>query len=268
METKRNRQSHYQTRRYSKAEIKRNKQCGATLVEPLIILPLFLFLLFGVIEYTYAYRVKASLNMASSEAVRMGALSNALLKPMKGALSAAMASEYMKGDDSATGLVKANARAKLLQTTIDSLNGSTVRIVSPNKSIFDEHKVDLWVRLVGDDKEKKHEVIPSDNLYWRNPVAKAVTVNGVNQNIGIQDANLLKIKTMWCHRLVTPGMDRIIHRTILLLDGSHEQKVCNNLTAASSLAGGVIPRGYYIALSSQAIMRMQTPVYYDGNNLR
>ncbi|MCF6298617.1 MAG: pilus assembly protein [Thiomicrorhabdus sp.] len=259
-------------KKYADRLVNKKRQQGATLVEPIFVLPLFLFMMFGVIEYTYMYRVKATLNLASTEAVRMGALSNALLKPMNGALVASMASEYVKGNDTVVGLAGANVRAVAIMTAIEVSGGSVVSIVSPNKSIFDKHEVSLRIRLVGDSQEGLYKVIPNDNLYWRDPVAKSVIVNGVNQEIGIQDANLLKIKTFWCHRLVTPGLDRIVFRTILLppamLGGSSEQQTCNVLSAASNVIGAVIPRGVYLALTSQAIMRMQTPVYYDGNNLK
>jgi len=254
------------------------QQKGATLVEPIIILPLFLIIFFGVIEYSYAYRSKATLNMASFEAVRQGALSNAMLKPMKTALSAGMASEYSKGDNSALGLINANARAKMISVAIDTFSRAekTISVISPTKEVFNKHKIKTWVRLSNDNKERRRNIIPNDNLYWRNPVAKAVKVNGKNLHISVQDANLLKIKTLWCHRLVTPGLDRILYETLLrpvmMLGATKEQRACNALTRASIagniISGGVIPRGYYLAMTSQAIMRMQTPVFNDGKNLR
>ncbi|MCF6226932.1 MAG: hypothetical protein L3J22_11620, partial [Xanthomonadales bacterium] len=76
------------------------------------------------------------------------------------------------------------------------------------------------------------------------------------------DANILKIKTLWCHRLITPGLDQLVYRTILNFGAvSAEQRVCNAVTFAGGLAGS---RNYYVAVTSQSVMRMQSPVFSEG----
>ncbi len=235
-----------------------SRQDGATLAELLYVLPLLFILFFGIIEYTYVYRAKSTLNVATFEAVRAGALNNASLSSMRNALASGMVPLYMQGKSDPVQLAKAYAHASLIAVSIDKLPADVVRIVSPTKNVFDAHKKPLHVKLSGEKKEKYVYVIPNDNLYWRDSKAKKVKINGNNAVVNIQDANLLKISTTWCHKLVTPGLDRLTHSLILKFSSSVEQQACNVL----GLPGK--NKSYYVAIKSHSVIRMQSPVYYSS----
>ena len=107
--------------------------------------------------------------------------------------------------------------------------------------------------------------IPNDHLITRSTQFEQVPTevldnNGnprrQNENVSIQDANLLKIRTHWCYELKVPILKDLVscvfNQTCLgiLPRPSREQLAC------SALGGG----SGYIALSSQAVVRMQSPV--------
>jgi hypothetical protein len=245
----------------------RFKQRGAALIEAAYVMPLFFFLMMGIVEFTFVYRAKATFNAATFEAVRAGAMNNARLGPMKSALNSGMTPMYMGGKTGLAELVIAEGKAAIMGATIGN---KTVQIVSPTKAMFAEFNVNLPVTLAGDRRERKRAVIPNDNLYWRTQSAKVDLVfNGATEKrkVSIQDANLLKINTFWCHKLVVPGLSWLVHQTILRSSANATQQRCNVVALAASAVSGV--REYYIALESDAIIRMQTPVFFDSaeNNL-
>lgn len=237
------------------------KQCGATAVEFIVAIPFFLILLFAILEVSYVYRAKSTLNSATFDAVRSGTLHNASKKVMRDVLANGMMPQFVDSDKSATGIAKAYGKSRLFER---SLNGaaigkiSTVNIISPNKAIFNAFKKDIPVLNEKKQRFKYVKAIPNDNLQFRNANAKLIRIAGKRQKINIQDANLLKIKTFWCHRLRVPGLKTIAQRTVLegiwgVFRVSEEQRSCNIL--------GKINGENYVAISSHSIMRMQTPVF-------
>ena len=68
---------------------------GQSLTEFLVLMPIFFLLLFGILEFTYIYRAKTTLNTATFEAARAGSLNNAQLDPMREALRKGMVPLYL-----------------------------------------------------------------------------------------------------------------------------------------------------------------------------
>jgi len=233
------------------------KKCqGQSLVQFIIIMPVFFALLFGVFEMTYAYRAKATLNTATFEAVRAGALNHADTAVMKSVLANGMIAQYVKGDKS---IIKGLGKAYLTSLAYEkamSLKQSTVSIVAPTKEVFDKFKVNRMIQLSDQPKEKLQWIMPNDNLNFRSTNPQDITVDGKKQQINIQDANLLKIKTYWCYELKVPLLRDLIYQIIkggaLWGAASPEQKVCN----IGSLFGG----GRFMAISAHAVVRMQSPI--------
>jgi hypothetical protein len=95
--------------------------------------------------------------------------------------------------------------------------------------------------------------IPNDHLAYRSAVIKGGT--------SIQDANLLKIRVTYCHKIITPIIGLTIKRLML-------QKYAD--TDPDPIAGWVVPtRGAFtkfclendrIPIEAQAVIRMQTPI--------
>ena len=239
-----------------------HRQAGATLAELLYVLPLFFIMLFGIFEMSYVYRTKSTLNAATFEAARAGAVGNANKAEMKSALASGMLAQFMRADRSGSRVVKAYAEALAFQAKL-SVSGKifghdSVEIVSPNRSVFKAFSVDVPI-LENNKRVRLVKAIPNDNLMYRPIGTKRVKVNGNNLDINIQDANLLKITSMWCHPLKVPGLRELVDRLVLsvFLSSSSQQKVCN--------AFGKTPgfEGVYVAITSQAIVRMQSPIYID-----
>ncbi len=242
-------------------------QRGSVLVEAVIALPVFFFILFGIVEYGYAYRARATLNLATFDAVRAGTLNNARLGAINSALATGMTPQYMKGRTGLMSFQAARVSTIAFLTAINNIGGlpDSVNIVAPTSSTFTEFRENINVRLAGSSSASTRAIIPNDNLYWRSPNTESVNINGTTREVSIQDANILKIKTLWCHRLVTPGLDRMVYYAILNPPGfvtvSDEQQVCNRLTLAAGLVGS---NNYYVAITSQSVMRMQSPVFSEG----
>ncbi len=245
---------------------------GQSVTEFIIVMPIFFALLFGVFEFAYVYRAKATLNTATFEAARAGALYHARTAPMRDALAKGMAPLYMKGSAVDNGVVAtanmsvAYVSAKALAVAIDNvpLNVKSVSIISPTQAIFDQFKVKRMVKLQHESTFAEHEFIPNDSLLFRS--AQGVTLNSGGQEIemNIQDANLLKIKTTWCYNMKVPLLKNLINKAVSgfwggIFTASTEQQACN----AIGLANG----GVYLALTSQSTVRMQSHVISDGSNL-
>lgn len=250
----------------------RNKQIGATLVELVYIIPLFFLLMFGIFEMAYLYRSKATLNTATFEAVRSGTLNNADPSAMKSALANGMMPLFVDGDKSAAGIAQAYVEAHIFGTALSAVSGipgvklDSVNIISPNKNMYDKFKV--RIPILDEDSQTFEYVdgIPNDNLQFRTTDTERIDVGGTMMDVNLQDANLLKIKTLWCHKMKVPGFRNMIYRTVLgngsLFSSSREQLYCNALrTGVGAVTGG---NDVYIAITSHSVMRMQSPVFSTG----
>ncbi len=249
-------------------------QSGATLAEALYILPIFFIILFGMMEMTFIYKGKNTLNLATSEAARKGSFNHAELGSIQTALSEGMAPLYA-GRSSCLGnaIEEPGVRcARLIQGSINAVGAPKLRavtILSPTKEIFDVFAVEHNIKLPGvPGGQHRQKYMPNDNLNWRTKATVPVTIGGKSEQINIQDANLLKIKTFWCQKLSVPGLDLLFYNAILRFNTSPEQFYCNQLTkniSASSPSTTVFgrTRGYYIAIRSHAITRMHSPVMSD-----
>jgi hypothetical protein len=225
-------------------------------------MPIFFSILFGIFEFTYIYRAKATLNAATFEAARQGSLNHARLGDMSNALTNGMLAEFVKGNKNFTGILSASLNAKVAETVMNKAL-PLIEVVSPTKEIFQQFKVKRLITLSGETKEKYIEIIPNDNLSMRSTATKNIEVDKKSRKITIQDANLLKIKSYWCYEMKVPIIKDLIYE-IISVNASKEQLACNKLTFAANL----FTQAKYFALSSQSIVRMQSPVIIEGNNLK
>lgn len=246
---------------------------GQSVTEFIIIMPIFFVLLFGIFEFSYVYRAKATLNTATFEAARSGALHHARIAPMRDALSKGMAPLYMKGRAVDSGPVatlhmsRAYATAKAMAVALDAvpaLNVKSVSIVSPNRAIFDRFKVKRLVKLQHETSFAEREFIPNDNLLFRSAESVRLSSGGEDIDMNVQDANLLKVKTAWCYNMKVPLLKNLINKAVSgfwggIFTASNEQKACNAI--------GLVNGGVYLALTSQSTIRMQSHVILDGGNL-
>jgi hypothetical protein len=243
---------------------------GQSLVESIIVLPLFGLLMFGVLEISYMLHTKSTLNAATFDAARKGALYNAKASAMKDAMAGTMAALFLRSNPTV-----ANANiAKLKTLTLLNIPASPIgkiEIISPSKAVFDKFKKKIYVTesLPSETlKETKKEAIPNDNLMWRSAAYQNIKSGSDTLNINIQDANLLKIRTLWCHKLLVPFLDKFIHWTFTIKNPEYgpqipttEQLQCDLYAAVVKKTTGV--DGYYVPVTSSAIVRMQSPVVGD-----
>jgi Flp pilus assembly protein TadG len=202
------------------------RQQGATMVELIIALPMFVMFIFIIAELSMMHQAKSVVDMAALAAARTGAIQGGDSGAMKNAATVALVPLYANSTGLgalATGWLKAKTHATLPHAvgTTDVINvpfsssfngasigvkqGITVDIISPTQQMMKDFGVTRTytntVSYSGAGKiskvdTKKERVIPSDNLMYRQTTLR----NGVN----IQDANLLKIPLMYLYKMKIP----------------------------------------------------------------
>lgn len=236
--------------------VRQQRQAGQSLIEFIVVMPLFFAILFGIFEFTFIYKAKTTLNTATFEAARAGSLQHGRMSAMVDALAKGMTPLYMKGKASAqiAGMTQAYLQSRAVATVIQQLPGvAAVEIISPSPAVVDAFSVQRRIKPVGESEYQMATFIPSDNLYFRSSTDLQVNTEDGQIKMNIQDANILKICTFWCYRMKTPLVSRLIRQVItspMLTANAEEQMACN---AASGLTGG-----NYMALRSHAVMRMQS----------
>jgi hypothetical protein len=215
---------------------------GQSLVEFLIVVPIFIFLVLVIFQMVLVYRAKTTLDYATLEAARMGAVKGADKAAMKRGLIRGLMPLYATSPG-AGGAATAWGRA---QADIGLGQAATIEIISPTRQAWNEHK------------ERQHNsryALPNDSLAFRD---RRVGGSGMN----VQDANILKIKVTYHYPLVVPFVDRVMRgdsdyvKPSGFLDPG-KVKMSNRFGFWSH---------YRIPIESYAIVRMQTPIY-DQNLL-
>jgi hypothetical protein len=192
------------------------RQCGASMVELLIALPMFVLLIFIIAELGLMYQAKAVLDMAALAAARRGAIHGGDTSEMKQAAALALTPLYAK-DANTLGVMEGALRSRI-DTALPHWVGSTsltqfslgptfngaggglqsglaVETLSPTRPMVDDFGV-MRNYVNGSDSTRKEKVIPNDNLTYRS----TQLINGTN----VQDANLLKIKVTYLYELKMP----------------------------------------------------------------
>jgi len=172
---------------------------GQAMVEFIIILPVLILLIFGAIQIGFIYSAKTTLNYATFQAARLGAVNHATYSSMRRGLIRGLAPLYtssasltsLEGDVEA-GIDSGGAKRDA-QTEVDGY--TRIIRLSPTSSQLEESG--FAVEL--DDGTL---AIPNDNLMYR-PSGR---VDGAT----IQDANLLKIRVQYCYKLMVPLVNKII----------------------------------------------------------
>ncbi len=228
--------------------------------------PIVLVLIMLLIQWATIYRDKMTLNAATFQAARAGALNNGNKAKMRDALAQGMVPVFMRDEANITEIGRAYLMSKAY---VEGSNlggvGAQINILHPTQAVFDKHKVQRT------DQHGNHWYeIPNDNLMYRNPEPKKISDG---QYINVQDANLLKIEVNWCKKLEVPIANWVIGQILTLTDvspnpldakfvnyvpGSH-QNGCNAIGALSGAVNGNGSTHYYISIKSYALIRMQTP---------
>jgi len=226
---------------------------GQAMVETVIIMMTLMLMVLGVIQFALIYNAKTTLNYATFEATRAGALNHARSQAVIYSFAGALAPLYTS-IDAADGMldsvnaVKA-ARDKVLGELDVANFGQTgsacFEQLNPTRAAFNEHEIVDSAGL---------NVIPNDHLKYRSS-------DDGGSNVSIQDANLLKLKITYCYPLYVPLIETVIQRTM----GVSVRPDPDPLSGWTPPNLGNFNRQCYtdggIPIVAQAIVRMQTPAH-------
>ncbi|MGH8075219.1 MAG: TadE/TadG family type IV pilus assembly protein [Lysobacter sp.] len=207
----------------------RRTQRGQSLLEFVIVVPAFLFLLLAAFQFMLIYRAKATLDYAVLEAARSGAVHGADMGEIRRGLIRGITPLYV--DSPGMGGVLEGAS----EATAEVFAYSDIEIISPTRRAWNEFAEVQW-----DGKR----ALPNDNLAFRDN-----RVGG--SGLSVQDANILKIRVRYCYPMIVPFVDRVI--------GGVSALITEGGTWRASLRCSV---GHYsrLRMESYAIVRMQSPI--------
>ncbi|MCL1130933.1 TadE/TadG family type IV pilus assembly protein [Shewanella sairae] len=202
------------------------------------LMPIILVTMMMIAQWGFIYSSKSTLDAATVQAVRAGTLHHGHPSEISKGLAAGMMPLFAHGTDIA------DTAAAVAKSTLATAAQSEIRVLSPDRATFDEFKVRSRYT-----SGYIYE-IPNNNLMYRNPATKSV---GSHRQLNIQDANLLQIEVRWCQKLIVPFANYVIREIVTspLYAPSADQIACNAL--------GVATGDIFLALTSQGLMRMQTP---------
>jgi hypothetical protein len=276
------------------------RQRGQAIVEHIILWPTLVLLTLGTLQMALLYRDKITFNDATFRAAREGALNHANINVMNKKLVEGLVPLYQKranGSAYATALTLAytdNAINPLTGGLVGVVAGVNVEVISPNRSIFNAFKKPMYELESGceqlietvsqgnnrtrcrDRGERLFTQIPNDNLHFRSDDTLNVVVSGESIPMNIQDANLLKIRAHWCAPLTIPFGRFALYQWTRTWQWVYENTggnthphwpACRAKTQANALlsAAGSAPRTMFIPVSSDYMIRMQSPVRCQGD---
>lgn len=231
--------------------VRRSRSCqrGAAIVEAVIALPILLVVILGAIQFGLIYEAKATLNHASLQAARAGAVSNARPDAIRRGLARGLAPLY-SSESSLEGFARTVARINA-ELIIDA----RLRILNPTREAFAD-----FAEEVDDVRE-----IPNDRLHARS------TAIGAQSRLNIQDANLLKVEITYGYELKVPLVNWFISRVLLGVFGRlvREDSADRGVThygydGAGNLVEKTDGRGEQTRFTYDAIGRLTEVLRRDG----
>lgn len=221
------------------------------MAETLIIMIAALILLLGGIQIGLLYNAKNTLNYATFEAARSGALNHASRQAIEYGFARGMSPLYAYAEPGDSMLDKVGNVKRARNRVLDEAKAAEfvcIERLSPSNSAFSAHGVK-------DELGRFNEVIPNDNLLYR-----STRDNG--SGVSVQDANLLKLKITYCYPMHVPMISTLIRR---LMGTIPDPDPLEGWTAPNfggfkdnCLANNRFP------LTSQSIVRMQSPAKNDS----
>lgn len=205
---------------------------GQSLPEFLVALPVFFFLVLLIFQVALIYRAKTVLDYATLEAARVGSLHGASLSAIENGLAHGLTPLF------ATEAGAAGTAAAWLRAQVEASVHANIHIINPTQEAMMAFREPQY---------NGEFALPNDNLAFRN------TIPDVDARVNVQDANLLKIQVNYSYPLIIPFVDRILAGQSGLISGG----------ADPVLVPPVLGRHFRIPLQSQAVVRMQSPIFDD-----
>lgn len=235
------------------------RQRGQSMAEFLIVAPLLLFFCLATVQFVLLYQAKSTLDVATLEAARAGAVAHGSMTAMQDGLARGLAPLYAR-HASADG-----AQAALLNAQTDVKTTSHVTIISPTADMVSDFAQAGSFATQGAAVAE----IPNDTLIYRN------TVTGPRSGVNIQDANLLKIRVHYCYDMYVPLVNKVLYYAVNVIgnigpDGILPREPADagedpygdpqqpDTWCRTQLADGVATGKWPLALESEALVRMQS----------
>lgn len=219
---------------------------GQAMVEMTIVMFSTLLILFAVIHFGFIYNAKTVLNYATQEAARAGSLNYGSPQAINYALARGLAAL----ETTAGGISDYDRFQKSYSDAIDLVEDKKfvcTQRISPE--ISSQH----WRPDASASSPDYTNFIPNDHLVYRSAQLKG--------GVSIQDANLLKIRVTYCHKIITPLIGTTIKRLMLQTYADADPDPIDGWTVPTR---GSFTKFCYqndrIPIESQAIIRMQTPI--------
>lgn len=210
------------------------RQQGQSLVEFCVVVPTFLFLVLVILQAALIYRAKSTLDYATFQAARAGAVAQARVSSMRNALAGGMTPLYATSTG-ASEVIQARARAQLDVGTF-----SRIEVLSPTRA--------AWSRY----RERQYDgryALPNDSLAFRD-----ASIDG-GSGVSVQDANILKIKVTYHYPLIVPFVDRVIVGLSDLVSEGESYRPLSMMVVDPTSGHRRLP------IVSTAVVRMQSPIY-------
>lgn len=227
-------------------------QAGQATIEYLYVIPILLILLLGSLQFIFIYEAKQTLNYATFNGTRNGALNGGKMTAIQDGVTAGLAPLFVHAE---TQQALKDARRQAYNE-LSNVKLARIEILNPTAAT---------VSGFGG-------TVPNDNLMYR---PDDVLVNSVN----VQDANLLKVRVTYCVRLVVPIVNRMIHALTVAPPATPDKidtYTGGSISAADTLkastgtgATGLCvlptdPYPYRIPVSAESVVRMQSPFTGSG----
>lgn len=241
------------------ASARARRYAGQSLTEFLVVAPALLFFCFGTVQFVLLYQAKSTLDVATLEAAREGAVNHGSLSAMQAGLARGIAPLYAR-QASAEGVQAAQAKAKL-----EVAGYSRIQTVNPTGAMIQDFAQSRFDPFDG----RRYSEIPNDTLMYRN------TLLGPASRANIQDANLLKIRVHYCYDMVVPLVNKVLYYAVNVIgnvgtgglltreptdaDGDPYGAPRNpDSLCRTALQTGIDTGRWRIALESEALVRMQS----------
>lgn len=228
------------------------------MVEFIVIVPLFILVVFLILEMGLMYRAKFTLNHAAQQIARAGSLNNGCMGAMDEQAVRSLSPLYLRSDPSLLHFYK----LKTLKASAIKLY-SDIDIIMPNNETFERYKIlgRLTPSQLSDCARKKYRLKP----YQQATFIPLSTPTIVPDSSEVATPRLLKIQLRYCYRLIFPIVRWVIDslQTKSLLAEVHHSfsRQCIN-GAANDLFGN--KNQQFVVLNAHAAAWMQTPLLQNA----
>ena len=198
----------------------RSRDSGGSLTEFLVAAPIVMLIGMATVQAALVYHGKTTLNYATFEAARTGAVNNAQVKSMRRELGQRLA-PVQGGDGS---LEKAALAMTNSMVEAERVDITRLEIINPTLEAFDDWGVHS--------QATHHRVIPNSHLRHKGHEI------GAASGLSLRDANLLKLKVTYGLDLKVPIVGKLIAMAMMEIDAKNAHYYLRNkfpLTAVATV---------------------------------